>query len=139
MKRTVTVIGAAVAAVLGFVVFSCRSAPKTSSETVAASGWVECTKESVQDCGFFYTTAELGQFSVIEGEFRKDAGYESSGFGFAFGYSAEKGGVLADYIRFEINTVGQYALYAWDGRAFTDLLDATAQNTAYLVDSSAVR
>ncbi len=100
--------------------------------------WVECSRENSKDCGYFYTTNALGNFSMIEGEFKKSSGYEKSAFGFVFAYSSEKDGYLSDYLRFEVTTEGQYAFYSWDGSVYKDFINPEAENTAYMNDSALI-
>lgn len=107
--------------------------------STSSSDWSENVFASADQHGYFFTTPELGQFSMIEGEFKKSGGYEHSGFGFVFGYTADEEGWLADYMRFEINTAGQFSVYACRGNTYVDLVEAHGENTAYLYDSSAVR
>lgn len=102
------------------------------------SDWKENSFSEESQHGYFFTTAELGQFAMIEGEFKKSGGYEKSGFGFVFGYSADEEGWLSDYIRFEINTSGEYAIFANKGSSFIDLVENHGENTAYMYTSSAI-
>ena len=77
---------------------------------------------------------------MIEGEFRKSSGYAKSAFGFVFGYGhPNANGLLSNYIRFEINTDGEYALYKWENRVYTDLLSNDHAGTAYFAKSSAIK
>ena len=90
--------------------------------------------------GHFYTTPEIGKLDMVEGEFKKISGYNKSAFGFVFGYSQpNKDGMLKDYIRFEINVDGEYALYTWDGKTYTDLVESITPGTAYFYDHSAIK
>ena len=75
---------------------------------------------------------------MIEGEFKKAGGYENSAFGFVFGYTANDKGMLSDYLRFEITTAGEYAVYACKGSTYIDLVEANNKNTAYMYPSSAI-
>ncbi len=125
------------------ILASCASNKTESTAASSASekfttDWIEYSKENSTDCGYFYTTEELGEFSMIEGEFKKSAGYERSAFGFVFGYSSEKDGILSDYLRLEVNTEGQYAFYSWDGSKYTDFINPEAENTAYLNEGGPV-
>lgn len=103
-----------------------------------SSDWDEETVSAPEDCGYFYTTDNLGEFSMIKGEFRKLGGYEGSTVGFVFGFSPTKDGWLKNYIRFEINTRGEYGIYSWDGKRYTDLVQKNKPDTAYLYESGAI-
>ena len=103
-----------------------------------SSDWDEESLSDPEDCGYFYTTDNLGEFSMIKGEFRKLGGYEGSTVGFVFGFSPTKDGWLKDYIRFEINTRGEYGIYSWDGKKYTDLVQKNKPDTAYLYESAAI-
>lgn len=140
---------------LSLVAFSCKStepaegsAPATTDpagqeETVLvstdSSEWAENVFSRDDQHGYFFTTPEIGQYSMIEGEFKKSGGYEQSGFGFVFGYTADDEGWLADYLRFEITTAGQYSVYACRGSTYIDLVENHGENTAYRYESSAIR
>ena len=101
--------------------------------------WESPSLNNLLDCGYFYTSPEFGQFDMIEGEFNKKSGYIKSAYGFVFGYSKPKSnGELKDYIRFEINTDGEYALYKWDGKTYEDLVVPNDEGTAYFYKSSAI-
>ena len=101
--------------------------------------WESPSLNNLLDCGYFYTSPEFGQFDMIEGEFNKKSGYIKSAYGFVFGYSKPKSnGELKDYIRFEINTDGEYALYKWDGKTYEDLIVPNDEGTAYFYKSSAI-
>jgi len=129
---------AVLSAALLFTLASCASTDTGSS--TASGDWTSLTEENAkQNYGKFYTSDELGKLSVLEAEFKKESGYEGSCFGFVFGYSEPKDGVLPNYLRFEINTLGEYAVYTWDGSKYTDILDETADNTAYLVENSGIK
>ena len=148
---------AAVASVLSLslVAFSCKSTepaeepvpatsePVVQEETVLLSTdsgeWSENVFASADQHGYFFTTPEIGQYSMIEGEFKKSGGYEQSGFGFVFGYTADDEGWLADYLRFEITTAGQYSAYACRGSTYIDLVESNNENTAYRYESSAIK
>ena len=103
-----------------------------------SSDWDEESLSDPEDCGYFYTTDNLGDFSMVKGEFRKLGGYEGSTVGFVFGFSSAKDGWLKDYIRFEINTRGEYGIYSWDGKRYTDLVQKNKPDTAYLYESAAI-
>ncbi len=119
--------------------FSCGSTKKVVVKNeLFSNDWVDCSKDNNQDCGKFYTSPELGKFKSIEVEFKKDSGYDSSCFGLVFGYSSAKNGICSDYIRFEINTLGEYALYSYDGKSYSDLVNPEAENTAYFSSSAAI-
>lgn len=126
-----------------FVAFSCKSAePAAEPETVLIStfptDWEENMFNQADQYGYFFTTPELGTFSMIEGEFKKLGGYEKSGFGFVFGYTADEEGWLSDYLRFEINTAGEYAVYAANGGTYIDLVAANEENTVYMNESDLI-
>ena len=103
-----------------------------------SSDWDEESLSDPEDCGYFYTTDNLGEFSMIKGEFRKLGGYEGSTVGFVFGFSPTKDGWLKDYIRFEINTRGEYGIYSWVNGKYTDLVQKNKPDTAYLYESAAI-
>lgn len=132
MKRTAILfaIGTIFAAA---ALVSCASSKK-AVDTAASfiTDWTEAQLTDSDSCGYFYTTPELGQFEMLEGEFKKTKGYQKSAYGFVFGY-AKPGdkGKLSNYIRFEINTDGEYALYKWDGANYTDLVESNDKATAY--------
>jgi hypothetical protein len=135
--------------------FSCKSSevveepapvaeePVEVAETVLVSTdsgeWSENVFADADQHGYFFTTPEIGQFSMVEGEFKKAGGYEQSGFGFVFGYTADDEGWLADYLRFEITTAGQFSAYACRGGSYIDLVENHGENTAYRYESSAVK
>ena len=101
--------------------------------------WESPMLSDIEDCGYFYTSPEFGQFDMIEGEFSKKSGYTKSAYGFVFGYTKPSPrGQLYNYIRFEINTDGEYALYKWDGKTYTDLVEPNSEGTAYFYKSSAI-
>lgn len=130
-------------------VFSCKSSDADSSSAdgqgtgesvlVSTDNWAENVFANSNQHGYFFTTPELGQYSMVEGEFKKSGGYEQSGFGFVFGYTADAEGWLADYLRFEITTAGQYSAYACRGNTYIDLVEGHGENTAYRYDSSAIK
>lgn len=101
--------------------------------------WYSPAMNDVQRCGYFYTTPEICKFSMIEGAFKKISGYNKSAYGFVFGYSEPNGRMLKDYIRFEINVDGEYALYTWDGKNYTDLVEKNSNGTAYFYKNSAIQ
>lgn len=103
-----------------------------------ATAWDENIFAESDQHGYFFTTPELGQFTMVEGEFKKSGGYGKSGFGFVFGYTADENGWLSDYLRFEINTSGEYAVFACKGSTYIDLLENHGENTAYMNVSSAI-
>lgn len=119
---------------------SCGSTKKVAPRTVElfSDVWVDCSKNNNQDCGKFYTSPELGKFDSVEVEFKKSSGNDSSSYGLVFGYSSAKDGLCADYIRFEINTLGEVALYSFDGSKYTDFLNSDSENTAYFVENSSI-
>jgi hypothetical protein len=94
--------------------------------------WTTFEYDDVADCGYFFISDELPSLSMIEGEFSKDSGYEGGCFGFIFAYTIEKTGRLTKYIRFEINTRGEYAVYSYDNGIYTDLVESQPEDKAYL-------
>ena len=145
-------------ALVALVAFSCKSSEAAEEPVVeqapvaqvsqpvesvlvstSASDWTENVFADANQHGYFFTTAEIGQFSMVEGEFKKSGGYEQSGFGFVFGYTADDEGWLADYLRFEITTAGQYSAYACRGSTYIDLVESNNENTAYRYESSAIK
>ncbi len=106
-------------------------------EIAFTTDWIDLVVDDDENCGFFITTDELGTFSSIDGEFKKDSGNESSCFGFVFGYSDQEDGIVPDYFRFAINTKGEYSIHAWDGTSYKDCIDPEA-DTAYLYKSDAI-
>ena len=113
MKRSFNIVLVLFSA---FMFFSCGSTKKIAPKAELFSNvWVDNSKMSAQDCGKFYTSPELGRFSSIEVEFKKTSGSETGTFGLVFDYSSQKDGICSDYIRFEINTLGEYAIYSFDG------------------------
>ncbi len=145
-------------ALVALVAFSCKSSEAAEEPVVeqapvaqvsqpvesvlvstSASDWTENVFADASQHGYFFTTAEIGQFSMVEGEFKKAGGYEQSGFGFVFGYTADDEGWLADYLRFEITTAGQFSAYACRGTTYIDLVENHGENTAYRYESSAVK
>ena len=122
--------------------FSCESTKVYGDEeelvSTLSKEWIENIFSKNEQLGYFFTTPELGQFSMIEGEFKKAGGYENSAFGFVFGYTANDKGILSDYLRFEITTAGEYAVYACKGSTYIDLVEANNKNTAYMYPSSAI-
>lgn len=118
---------------------SCGTTKETSKSTSFLTDWTETQLTDSQNCGYFYTTPELGQFDMLEGEFKKTTGYEKSAYGFVFGYTKpDDKGKLTNYIRFEINTDGEYALYKFDGASYTDLVGANGSGTAYFYPSDKI-
>ena len=145
-------VALATVAFVSVVAFSCKSSEATEepvaqvSEPVESvlvatttSEWSENVFADADQHGYFFTTPEIGQFSMVEGEFKKAGGYEQSGFGFVFGYTADDEGWLADYLRFEITTAGQFSAYACRGTTYIDLVENHGENTAYRYESSAVK
>ncbi|MFA6937735.1 MAG: hypothetical protein WCQ67_05855 [Treponema sp.] len=125
--------------ILALSTFICVSCASTKQEAAPkASDWQETELSDMENCGYFYTTAELGQFDMFEGEFKKATGYEKSAYGFVFGYTADDKGKLTNYIRFEINTDGEYALYKYDGKNYTDLVESNTAATAYFYANGAI-
>ena len=100
--------------------------------------WQDIVVDDEENCGYFITTDELGTFSSIEGEFKKDAGNESSCFGFVFGYSGQEEGIVPDYLRFAINVKGEYSIHSWNKDGYKDLIDPEA-DTAYLYKTDTLK
>ncbi len=158
MRKFVFVFFFLVVSVVLFVTISCKSTEEAvaaaepvqavdASQAVVeeevlvstlAEDWTENVFSDADQHGYFFTTPELGKFTMVEGEFNKSGGYEKSGFGFVFGYTADENGWLSDYLRFEINTSGEYAAFASKGSSYIDLLENHADNTAYMQTSSAI-
>ena len=138
-KKIVLVAFATICATL---FLSCESTNVSGNEkellSTFSKEWIENIFSKNEQLGYFFTTPELGQFSMIEGEFNKAGGYENSAFGFVFGYTADEEGILSDYLRFEITTAGEYAAYACKGSTYIDLVEANDKNTAYMYPSSAI-
>ena len=132
----------AIAAICATLFLSCESTNVSSNEkellSTFSKEWIENIFSKTEQLGYFFTTPELGQFNMIEGEFKKSSGYENSAFGFVFGYTANEEGMLSDYLRFEITTAGEYAAYACKGSTYIDLVEANDKNTAYMYPSSAI-
>ena len=132
----------AFAAVCATLFLSCESTNVSGNEkellSTFSKEWIENIFSKTEQLGYFFTTPELGQFNMIEGEFKKSGGYENSAFGFVFGYTANEEGMLSDYLRFEITTAGEYAAYACKGSTYIDLVEANDKNTAYMYPSSAI-
>ena len=159
MKNNFLRLVASVSVVLvALVAFSCKSSEAAEEPVVeqapvaqvsqpvesvlvstSASDWTENVFADANQHGYFFTTAEIGQFSMVEGEFKKSGGYEQSGFGFVFGYTADDEGWLAVYLRFEITTAGQFSAYACRGTTYIDLVENHGENTAYRYESSAIK
>lgn len=135
MKKVfVTILSACLAVTL----ISCGST-KVEEKTAPAGDWISCIKDGAElNNGCFYTTDDLGQFSSIEVELKKDGGFEGSGFGLVFGYTDTKQEKIDNYTRFEINALGEYALYTFDGSVYADLMDSSAKNTAYLLEEVSI-
>src|SRR5574344_2882381 len=138
MKRTVFIFAISTIFATATLV-SCASSKK-AADTVTnfTTDWSETQLTDLENCGYFYTTPELGQFDMIESEFKKATGYEKSAYGFVFGYTADDKGKLTNYIRFEINTDGEYALYKFDGKNYTDLVESNTAATAYFYANGAI-
>lgn len=132
----------AIATICATLFLSCESTNVSSNEkellSTFSKEWIENVFSKKEQLGYFFTTPELGKFSMIEGEFKKAGGYENSAFGFVFGYSSNEEGILSDYLRFEITTAGEYAAYACKGSTYIDLVEANDKNTAYMYPSSAI-
>ena len=132
----------AFAAICATLFLSCESTNVSGNEkellSTFSKEWIENIFSKTEQLGYFFTTPELGQFNMIEGEFKKSGGYENSAFGFVFGYTANEEGMLSDYLRFEITTAGEYAAYACKGSTYIDLVEANDKNTAYMYLSSAI-
>ncbi len=112
--------------------------PEEQEEDAFPKDWVDLVVDDDANCGYFITTDELGSFSSIEGDCKKESGNMSSCFGFVFGYSAQEDGIVPDYIRFAINVNGEYSIHAWNGSSYIDLLDPEA-DTAYLYKTDAIK
>lgn len=129
-------------AICATLFLSCESTNVSGNEkellSTFSKEWIENIFSKTEQLGYFFTTPELGQFNMIEGEFKKSGGYENSAFGFVFGYTANEEGMLSDYLRFEITTAGEYAAYACKGSTYIDLVEANDKNTAYMYPSSAI-
>lgn len=129
-------------AICATLFLSCESTNVSGNEkellSTFSKEWIENVFSKKEQLGYFFTTPELGQFNMIEGEFKKAGGYENSAFGFVFGYSSNEEGILSDYLRFEITTAGEYAAYACKGSTYIDLVEANDKNTAYMYPSSAI-
>lgn len=129
-------------AICATLFLSCESTNVSGNEkellSTFSKEWIENIFSKTEQLGYFFTTPELGQFNMIEGEFKKSGGYENSAFGFVFGYTANEEGMLSDYLRFEITTAGEYAAYACKGSTYIDLIEANDKNTAYMYPSSAI-
>ena len=127
----------AIATICATLFLSCESTNVSSNEkellSTFSKEWIENIFSKTEQLGYFFTTPELGQFNMIEGEFKKSGGYENSAFGFVFGYTANEEGMLSDYLRFEITTAGEYAAYACKGSTYIDLVEANDKNTAYML------
>ena len=132
----------AIATICATLFLSCESTNVSGNEkellSTFSKEWIENVFSKKEQLGYFFTTPELGKFSMIEGEFKKAGGYENSAFGFVFGYSSNEEGILSDYLRFEITTAGEYAAYACKGSTYIDLVEANDKNTAYMYPSSAI-
>lgn len=124
--------------VISVVLFSSCGSTSGYTPKKYTTDWETVSKDNTNDCGHFFTTSEMGKFSMICGEFKKEQGSEDGCFGFVFGYSGQNKGILSDYIRFEINTLGEYAVYSWVGGKYTDLINSEADNTAYMNTSSSI-
>lgn len=145
--RFIAVTSILAAAAFGFSCKSTEPAPQPAADApqekvlVSTQGteWEASEFSGQNQYGYFFTTPELGQYSMVEGEFKKAGGYNQSGFGLVFGYTADQEGWLADYLRFEITTAGQFSAYACRGSTYIDLVEGHGQNTAYRYDSPAVK
>lgn len=119
---------------LAVTLISCGSTKVENTAPVA--DWISCIQEDAElTNGCFYTTDDLGKFSSCEIELKKDSGFEGSCFGLIFGFTDPQGDTLKNFTRLEINILGEYALYTFDGSEYVDLMDASADNTAYLLDN----
>ena len=122
---------------LGLILSSCGTTSGYKAKKFTTD-WIKVTKDNANDCGRFFTTSELGKFSMITGEFKKEKGSEEGTYGFVFGYSGQNKGILSDYIRFEINPLGEYAVYSWVDGKYKDLINDDVENDAYMNQSSAI-
>ncbi len=125
---------------------ACASKNETAEESTEETGlvqqsgvWQENSMSNTAQCGYFFTSRELGPLGSVEAVFKKDSGYEHGGFGFAFGYTPAPDGYIKDYIRFDITTSGFYSLYSFKGGVYTDLVEAQPSNEAYFYASSAIK
>ncbi len=114
-------------------------AEETAVPVQQSGAWQENSMSNTAQCGYFFTSRELGPLGTVEAVFKKDSGYEHGGFGFAFGYEPAPGGYIQDFIRLDITTSGHYALYSLKGGVYTDLVETQPANEAYLYASSAVK
>ena len=76
----------AIATICATLFLSCESTNVSGNEkellSTFSKEWIENIFSKNEQLGYFFTTPELGQFSMIEGEFNKSGGYENSAFGF---------------------------------------------------------
>lgn len=123
---------------LAFTLISCGST-KVEDKKPDANEWISCVKEGAElNYGCFYTTDDLGEFNSIEVELKKDSGFDGGCFGLIFGYTDTNEEKLNNYTRFDINVLGEYALYSFDGSKYIDLMDPSANNTAYLTEEPSI-
>lgn len=134
MKKVISTLLAI--GVTAFCFVSCGTTEEVSKLT---TDWAVAELRDQENCGYFFTTPELGQFDMIESEFKKSAGYQKAAYGMIFGYSKPTSdGKLNNYIRFEINTDGEYACYKCMGGAYTDLVEENNSGTAYFYENGAI-
>lgn len=144
MKKTVISAGLGIFAAA--LLLSCASTKQAAVETVnpLLTDWIEVEMTEPEEAGYFYTVGDflpsaVTQMSVLEVEFKKSSGYAKAAYGFVFGYTEPtKTGKLDSYLRFEINTDGEYALYRVEGSNYTDLVEENSSNTAYFQESSLI-
>lgn len=123
---------------LAFTLISCGST-KVEDKKPVENEWISCVKDGAElKYGCFYTTDDLGEFNSFEIELKKDSGFDGACFGLVFGYTDTNEEKLNNYTRFDINVLGEYALYSFDGSKYYDLIDDTANNTAYLMEESSI-
>lgn len=135
MKKSITLF---LSVCLTSLLISCGST-KVENKDSAKGDWISCIKDGAElNYGCFYTTDDLGEFLSLEIEMKKDSGFEGSCYGLVFGYTDTNEEKLKNYTRFEINALGEYALYTFDGSKYVDLMDDSANNTAYLIEEAAI-
>ena len=141
MKR-VSLSLVALGAALSIGLMSCETT-KVEEQNPYSTDWFEIEMADPEDSGYFYTGDPLNplysSMSMLEAEFKKTSGYSKAGFGYIFAFSEpSKVGIVDNYIRFEINTDGEYALYRVNGKTFTDLVEPNEENTAYFYEATCI-
>lgn len=135
MKKSIIAI---LSVCLAALFISCGST-KVEDKGVQNDDWISCVKEGAElSNGCFYTTEDLGEYLSLEIEMKKDSGFEGSCYGLIFGYTDTNEEKLKNYTRFEINALGEYALYTFDGSKYVDLMDDSANNTAYMIEEALI-